>query len=236
MNLPHMAINVRRGYLPAFLSVDDGSSFDLLVATVDLRQIETFSSKDGQWSVVRDVTLLRQNINHRPHNHPAIIGRTRPLQDIGVDVDNVDDAGAGVELSDGDHHAEDREDGSTTGCEYVLSKIDDGLLAFDERSGAVILQISIGELVRLDLGTKEVTMLGKYGGEGKQPVSHVCLLEIAYFTVMVKLILMFSAILFCKFARIGVISGNVIFGPPLQKYWAEKQQQEAAKEGQTGST
>ncbi|OQU91205.1 hypothetical protein SORBI_3001G139001 [Sorghum bicolor] len=35
---------------------------------------------------------------------------------------------------------------------------------------------------------------------------------------------------------IGVISGNVIFGPPLQKYWAEKQQQEAAKEGQTGST
>ncbi|KAL6893640.1 hypothetical protein ACP4OV_007738 [Aristida adscensionis] len=34
---------------------------------------------------------------------------------------------------------------------------------------------------------------------------------------------------------IGVISGNVIFGPPLQKYWAEKQQQEAAKEGQTGS-
>ncbi|TVU45732.1 hypothetical protein EJB05_05230, partial [Eragrostis curvula] len=38
-------------------------------------------------------------------------------------------------------------------------------------------------------------------------------------------------------SRIGVISGNVIFGPPLQKYWAEKQQQEqqeAAKEGQTG--
>uniref|UniRef100_A0A453H0X9 Uncharacterized protein n=1 Tax=Aegilops tauschii subsp. strangulata TaxID=200361 RepID=A0A453H0X9_AEGTS len=35
----------------------------------------------------------------------------------------------------------------------------------------------------------------------------------------------------------GVISGNVIFGPPLQKYWAEKQQQEqAAKEGQNGST
>ncbi|GJN23137.1 hypothetical protein PR202_gb10758 [Eleusine coracana subsp. coracana] len=58
----------------------------------------------------------------------------------------------------------------------------------------------------------------------------------AYFTVMVKLILMFSAILFCKCARIGVISGNVIFGPPLQKYWAEKQQQEATKEGKTGST
>lgn len=37
--------------------------------------------------------------------------------------------------------------------------------------------------------------------------------------------------------RVGVISGNVIFGPPLQKYWAEKQQQDqAAKEGQTGST
>uniref|UniRef100_I1PEC2 Uncharacterized protein n=1 Tax=Oryza glaberrima TaxID=4538 RepID=I1PEC2_ORYGL len=41
---------------------------------------------------------------------------------------------------------------------------------------------------------------------------------------------------------IGVISGNVIFGPPLQKYWAEKQQQqqqqqqEGAKEGQTGTT
>ncbi|KAF0909965.1 hypothetical protein E2562_001218 [Oryza meyeriana var. granulata] len=36
---------------------------------------------------------------------------------------------------------------------------------------------------------------------------------------------------------IGVISGNAIFGPPLQKYWAEKQQQqEAAKEGQTGTT
>ncbi|CAN6323029.1 unnamed protein product, partial [Urochloa humidicola] len=32
---------------------------------------------------------------------------------------------------------------------------------------------------------------------------------------------------------IGVISGNVIFGPPLQKYWAEKQQQEAAKDGQS---
>ncbi|CAL4918352.1 unnamed protein product [Urochloa decumbens] len=35
---------------------------------------------------------------------------------------------------------------------------------------------------------------------------------------------------------IGVISGNVIFGPPLQKYWAEKQQQEAAKDGQSGPT
>ncbi|CAN6292028.1 unnamed protein product, partial [Urochloa humidicola] len=33
---------------------------------------------------------------------------------------------------------------------------------------------------------------------------------------------------------IGVISGNAIFGPPLQKYWAEKQQQEAAKDGQSG--
>uniref|UniRef100_A0A453H287 Uncharacterized protein n=1 Tax=Aegilops tauschii subsp. strangulata TaxID=200361 RepID=A0A453H287_AEGTS len=44
-------------------------------------------------------------------------------------------------------------------------------------------------------------------------------------------------ILPCKCLRAGVISGNVIFGPPLQKYWAEKQQQEqAAKEGQNGST
>jgi len=47
---------------------------------------------------------------------------------------------------------------------------------------------------------------------------------------------MFLVILSYKCYRIGVISGNVIFGPPLQKYWAEKQQQEAAKEGQTGST
>jgi hypothetical protein len=44
-------------------------------------------------------------------------------------------------------------------------------------------------------------------------------------------------ILPCKWLRVGVISGNVIFGPPLQKYWAEKQQQDqAAKEAQTGST
>ncbi|KAL6637589.1 hypothetical protein ACP70R_025161 [Stipagrostis hirtigluma subsp. patula] len=35
---------------------------------------------------------------------------------------------------------------------------------------------------------------------------------------------------------IGVISGNFMFGPPLQKYWAEKQQQEAAKESQNGPT
>uniref|UniRef100_A0A0E0D4G5 Uncharacterized protein n=1 Tax=Oryza meridionalis TaxID=40149 RepID=A0A0E0D4G5_9ORYZ len=39
-------------------------------------------------------------------------------------------------------------------------------------------------------------------------------------------------------ALIGVISGNVIFGPPLQKYWAEKQQQQqgGTKEEQTGTT
>ena len=56
------------------------------------------------------------------------------------------------------------------------------------------------------------------------------------FSVTVQLILIFLFIPVCKCHRIGVISGNVIFGPPLQKYWAEKQQQEAAKEGQTGST
>jgi len=56
------------------------------------------------------------------------------------------------------------------------------------------------------------------------------------FPVTVYPILMFLFIPFCKCLRIGVISGNVIFGPPLQKYWAEKQQQEAAKEGQAGST
>jgi hypothetical protein len=40
-----------------------------------------------------------------------------------------------------------------------------------------------------------------------------------------------------KCLRVGVISGNVIFGPPLQKYWAEKQQQDqATKEAQTEST
>ncbi|KAL4181737.1 hypothetical protein AMTRI_Chr12g272560 [Amborella trichopoda] len=37
-------------------------------------------------------------------------------------------------------------------------------------------------------------------------------------------------------AVIGVISGKVIFGPPLDEYWGKKLREEAEKEKSAGST
>ncbi|KAL6637976.1 hypothetical protein ACP70R_025548 [Stipagrostis hirtigluma subsp. patula] len=51
-------------------------------------------------------------------------------------------------------------------------------LAFGERSGNLILRMEDGKVIQINIGTKEVTMMCKYGGNGMEQVSDVFLHEV----------------------------------------------------------
>ncbi|KAK3145906.1 hypothetical protein QOZ80_3BG0259020 [Eleusine coracana subsp. coracana] len=164
----------RRHYPLALLDVTGDRSFELLFTEYPSMRFKIFSSKTGRWGAERAVPDRRPPPDRYPNgrrSEPVVIGRTVHW------------------LCRGGARSRVRASTSSTWTRVVVNvwEIDTttrarmrhapSLEAFGERSGAVMLEICGGVLVRLDLGTKEVAVLGKYKDYGTHRVSHVCLHE-----------------------------------------------------------